>query len=38
MAGQSAGLVDAVIPVQELVEQLIHQAEEAIRRSAAQLV
>jgi enoyl-[acyl-carrier protein] reductase II len=38
MAGQSAGLVDAVIPVQELIEQLIQQAEEAIRRSAAQLV
>ena len=38
MAGQSAGLVDAVIPVQELVEQLIQQAEETIRRSAAQLV
>jgi enoyl-[acyl-carrier protein] reductase II len=38
MAGQSAGLVDAVIPVQVLIEQLIHQAEEAIRRSADQLV
>jgi enoyl-[acyl-carrier protein] reductase II len=38
MAGQSAGLVDAVIPVQELVEQIILDAEAAIRRNADQLV
>jgi enoyl-[acyl-carrier protein] reductase II len=38
MAGQSAGLVDAVIPARELVEQIVRQAEEAIRRSADQLL
>jgi enoyl-[acyl-carrier protein] reductase II len=37
MAGQSAGLVDAVIPVQELVEQIVGQAEAVIRRNADQL-
>jgi len=35
MAGQSAGLVDAVIPVNELLERIIREAEAAIRRSAA---
>jgi enoyl-[acyl-carrier protein] reductase II len=35
MAGQSAGLVDAVIPVSELLERIIREAEAAIRRSAA---
>jgi enoyl-[acyl-carrier protein] reductase II len=35
MAGQSAGLVNAVIPVHELLEGIIREAEEAIRRSAA---
>jgi enoyl-[acyl-carrier protein] reductase II len=38
MAGQSAGLVDAVMPVKDLVERIIREAEAAIRRNAGQLV
>ena len=38
MAGQSAGLVDAVMPAKELVERIVRQAEEAIRRNADQLL
>ena len=38
LAGQSAGLVDAVMPVKDLVERIIREAEAAIRRNAGQLV
>ena len=38
MAGQSAGLVHDVIPVRELFERILCEAEAAIRQSAAQLV
>ncbi len=33
MAGQSAGLVDDVVPVKELIERIVREAEAAIRRS-----
>jgi enoyl-[acyl-carrier protein] reductase II len=35
MAGQSAGLVHDVVPARVLVERVVAEAEEAIRRSAA---
>jgi len=38
MAGQSAGLVYDVVPVKELVERIIAEAEAIIRRSAALIV
>ena len=38
MAGQSAGLVYDVVPVKELVERIIAEAEAIIRRSAALVV
>jgi enoyl-[acyl-carrier protein] reductase II len=38
MAGQSAGLVDDLVPVQELIDRIIAEAETAIRRSASLLV
>ena len=38
MAGQSAGLVHDVVPVRELFERILCEAETAIRHSAAQLV
>lgn len=38
MAGQSAGLVDEVMPVKELVERIVAEAEAAIRRNADQIV
>ena len=38
MAGQSAGLVYDVVPVKELVERIIAEAEGIIRRSAALVV
>ena len=38
MAGQSAGLVRDVVPVQVLIQRLVAEAEAAIRRSAAQIV
>ena len=37
MAGQSAGLVNEVIPVKALIEGMVAEAEAIIRRSAAQL-
>ena len=37
MAGQSAGLVHDVVPVRELFERILCEAETAIRQSAAQL-
>jgi enoyl-[acyl-carrier protein] reductase II len=37
MAGQSAGLVDEVIPAKEVVARVMCEAEAAIRRSAGQL-
>ena len=38
MAGQSAGLVDDVVPVEELMQRIVAEAEAAIRRAAAQIV
>lgn len=38
MAGQSAGLVQEVAPVQELIDRIVAEAEAAMRRSAALLV
>jgi enoyl-[acyl-carrier protein] reductase II len=35
MAGQSAGLVSDVVPVREVMERIVAEAEAAIRRSAA---
>jgi NAD(P)H-dependent flavin oxidoreductase YrpB (nitropropane dioxygenase family) len=35
MAGQSAGLVDDVLPVKVLIERIIAEAEAAIRGSVA---
>jgi enoyl-[acyl-carrier protein] reductase II len=35
MAGQSAGLVNDIVPVKELIERIIAEAEAAIRRSSA---
>ena len=37
MAGQSAGLVDDLLPVQAIVDRIIAEAEESIRRSASLL-
>jgi enoyl-[acyl-carrier protein] reductase II len=37
MAGQSAGLVDEVIPAKEVIARVMREAEAAIRRSAEQL-
>ncbi|MFN2290669.1 MAG: nitronate monooxygenase [Anaerolineae bacterium] len=37
MAGQSAGLVDDVVPVAELIARIISEAESTIRRSAGML-
>lgn len=37
MAGQSAGLVEDVVPVQVLMERIVAEAEETIRRNAAQI-
>ncbi len=37
MAGQSAGLVSEVAPVQELIDRIVAEAEAAMRRSAALL-
>ena len=37
MAGQSAGLVDDVIPVQALIERTVREAETIIRQNAAQI-
>ena len=37
MAGQSAGLVDDLLPVQEIIDRIIAQAEASIRRSASLL-
>ena len=37
MAGQSAGLVDDVIPVEELIKGIVREAEAIIQRSAAQI-
>jgi len=37
MAGQSAGLVDDIVPVQRLIERIVAEAETAIRNSAEQL-
>jgi enoyl-[acyl-carrier protein] reductase II len=37
MAGQSAGLVDEVVPVRALIEAIVAEAEATIRRNAAQL-
>jgi enoyl-[acyl-carrier protein] reductase II len=34
MAGQSAGLVDAVLPARDIVERIVAQAETIIRRNA----
>jgi enoyl-[acyl-carrier protein] reductase II len=38
MAGQSSGLVHDIVPVRVLVERIVAEAEDAIRRSAAQIV
>jgi enoyl-[acyl-carrier protein] reductase II len=38
MAGQSAGLVDEVVPVKQLIERIIAEAEATIRHSANQIV
>ena len=35
MAGQSAGLVDDLVPVKELIERIVAEAEASIRRSAS---
>ncbi len=37
MAGQSAGLVDELLPVKEIIEGIVAEAEESIRRSASLL-
>jgi enoyl-[acyl-carrier protein] reductase II len=37
MAGQSAGLIDAIVPVRELVEGIVADAEAVIRRTVALL-
>jgi enoyl-[acyl-carrier protein] reductase II len=37
MAGQSAGLIDAIVPVRELVQGIVADAEMVIRRSVALL-
>jgi enoyl-[acyl-carrier protein] reductase II len=37
MAGQSAGLVDDVVPVKVLIERIVAEAEETIRRNVAQI-
>lgn len=37
MAGQSAGLVNDVLPVQALIARIVAEAEAAIRRSAGLL-
>jgi enoyl-[acyl-carrier protein] reductase II len=37
MAGQSAGLVKDVLPVKVIIERLVAEAEETIRRNAAQI-
>ncbi len=37
MAGQSAGLVDDVVPVKTLIERIVKEAETIIRRNAAQI-
>ena len=37
MAGQSAGLVDDLLPVKEIIERIVAEAEESIRRSASLL-
>jgi enoyl-[acyl-carrier protein] reductase II len=37
MAGQSAGLVDDIVPVQDLIDRIVAEAEASIRRSAAQI-
>jgi NAD(P)H-dependent flavin oxidoreductase YrpB (nitropropane dioxygenase family) len=37
MAGQSAGLVDDVIPVEALIERTVWEAEAIIRQNAAQI-
>jgi enoyl-[acyl-carrier protein] reductase II len=37
MAGQSTGLVDDILPVQELIDRIVAEAEAAIRRSAAMI-
>jgi NAD(P)H-dependent flavin oxidoreductase YrpB (nitropropane dioxygenase family) len=34
MAGQSAGLVGDLLPVKEIVERIVAEAEETMRRSA----
>jgi enoyl-[acyl-carrier protein] reductase II len=38
MAGQSAGLVDDVVPVKQLIERIVAEAEAVIRRSATLIV
>jgi enoyl-[acyl-carrier protein] reductase II len=38
MAGQSAGLVGDVIPVEALIEKIVREAEAIIRKNAAQIV
>jgi enoyl-[acyl-carrier protein] reductase II len=37
MAGQSAGLVDDVVPVKVLIERIVAEAEDTIRRNAVQI-
>jgi enoyl-[acyl-carrier protein] reductase II len=37
MAGQSAGLVQDIVPVQELIQRIVAEAELIIRRSAEML-
>jgi enoyl-[acyl-carrier protein] reductase II len=37
MAGQSAGLVNEVLPVKALIEGIVAEAEATIRRNAAQI-
>ena len=37
MAGQSAGLIDDIMPVQRVIEQIVTEAEAAIRHSAGQI-
>jgi enoyl-[acyl-carrier protein] reductase II len=37
MAGQSAGLVDDLLPVKEIMDRIVAEAEESIRRSASLL-
>ena len=38
MAGQSAGLVDDVVPVQVLMDRIVADAEAIMRRNAARIV